>query len=138
MNIKRIVIYVIIVCIFFITAAQSVHAAVLELVTPTKTVSPTRPTGAPTQTSTTTPTPTQTPTTTLIPLPAITLIFPVTSPTPTETVTPTPLHDDGTPQPAGTGGISTLSPRFKLLAVLITLLWIILIGFAVFYIRQFR
>jgi hypothetical protein len=82
-------------------------------------------------------TPSDTPTTTLIPLPAITLIFPVSTPTPTATITPTPTASE-TPQPRENTGLNNLSPRFKLLAVLIALLWLILIGFAILFIRQYR
>jgi hypothetical protein len=138
MKIHRLTIYILIVCAFFFVVAIQAHAAVLYLVTQTVTLSPTGRTNTPSQTYTPTMTPSKTATTTLIPLPEITLIFPASTPTPTATITTTPAIADETPQPQGYTGLNYLSPRFRLLAVLIALLWLILIGFVIVFIRQFR
>jgi hypothetical protein len=81
---------------------------------------------------------TKTATTTLIPLPEITLIFPVSTPTPTATITPTLASPVETPQSLEQDGLKNLSPRFTLLAVLMAILWLILMGFVILYIRQFK
>jgi hypothetical protein len=76
-----------------------------------------------------------TPTTTLVPLPAITLIFPALTDTPTATFTPVSelLTDDSVNK-----GKTVIPPRFRLLAAIIIVLWLILAGFAVIFIRQAR
>jgi hypothetical protein len=138
MNIYRLTIFILIVCALFLVAARPVHAAMLYLVTQTVTPSPTGRTSTPSQTFTPTMTPSNTATTTLIPLPAITLIFPASTTTPTPTITTTPSIADETSHPQGTSGLNNLSARYRLLAVLIALLWLVLIGFAVLFIRQFK
>jgi hypothetical protein len=143
MKLSRITIYILLVYLFFINAAQPVHAEVLFLATQsgtpgTVTQSPTRVSSTQSQTSTPSATPTVTPTTTLIPLPEITLIFPVSTPTPTVTITPTPALPVETPNPVEAGRLKNLSPRFKLLAVLISALWLILMGFVILYVKQFK
>jgi hypothetical protein len=138
MNISRVMIYILIVCAFLVIAAQPVHAAISYLVTQTVTSLPTGRTSAQSQSNTPAMTPSKTATTTLIPLPAITLIFPASTPTPTATVTTTPASADATPQYQGNTRFNSLSPRYKLLAGLIALLWVILIGFVILFIRQYR
>lgn len=138
MNIIRVTACILLLCLLTITAAWPVHAAVANQITPPVTPSATGPTNSPTLTSSATLTPSNTATTTLIPLPAITLIFPVSTPSPTATLTSTPAFTAETPQPQGNSGLNNLSPRLKLLAVLIALLWLILIGFAIIFIRQFK
>ncbi len=138
MNLNRVPIYFLLLCALFIVAARPVHAASLYLITQSVTPSPTGPTNTPSQTDTPTLTPTETATTTLVPLPAITLIFPASTPTPTVTITSTPGPATETPEAQVDTGIDTISPRYKFLAVLIALLWVILIGFAVLFVRQFR
>jgi hypothetical protein len=124
-------------------AAQPVHAIVMYLATQsstpgTATQSPTSAASTPSQSYTPAMTPTKTATTTLIPLPEITLIFPVSTPTPTATITPTLASPVETPQSLEQGGLKNLSPRFTLLAVLMAILWLILMGFVILYIRQFK
>jgi hypothetical protein len=143
MNLNRLAIYIFITSSFCVLATKPVHAAQLYLPTQTATTgtvtpSPSGLTSTPSQTFTPTMVPSDTATTTLIPLPAITLIFPKSTATPTATITPTPGSETSTPQPAESSGLNNLSPRFKLLAFLIVLLWLILIGFSILYIRQFR
>jgi hypothetical protein len=143
MKIKRATIYLLLVCILIIAAAKPVHAAVQHLATQsgttgTVTQSPTGPSSTPPQTFTPTMTPSKTPTTTLIPLPAITLIFPASTITPTATTPSTPQPAFGTVQAEKNSGLNGLPPRFRLLAVLIVILWFILIGFSILFIRQFR
>jgi hypothetical protein len=100
--------------------------------------SPTRFTNTPAQSPTPSETPTITPTTTLIPLPAITLVFPAKTSTPTATITPVAASVTTTPQSSSTNGNSPLSPRYILLEVLVGCLWVILFIFAIAFIHQFR
>ncbi len=83
-------------------------------------------------------TPTGTATTTLVPLPEITLIFPAATPTPTSTSTILPSELTQTPQPVDNGTISHLSARIRFLIIVIAILWLILIGFVVFYVYQLK
>jgi hypothetical protein len=87
---------------------------------------------------TTSATPTGTATTTLIPLPEITLIFPIPSDTPTLTKTLFPVQLSQTPQPSENGVLDRLSIRFRYLITLLIILWVFLIGFAIIYVRQLR
>ncbi len=143
MIINRVTIYFLLVCVLLITGTQSIHAEVMYLptqsITPgTVTRSPTGPPLTPSHSSTPLMTPSMTATTTLIPLPEITLVFPASTPTPTVTITPTLLPYIETPKPVEEKGLNNLSPRVKLLVVLIAILWLILMGFAILYIRQFK
>jgi hypothetical protein len=94
--------------------------------------------GTPTDTSTYTTTPSDTPTTTLQPLPAITLIFPVSTETSTATITPKPIFITATSTPSAYGNFSSLPPRLTLLLVFLFILWIFLASFLIIYIRQFK
>jgi len=92
----------------------------------------------PTNTSTYTATPSDTPTTTLQPLPAITLIFPISTETSTPTITPKPIIFTATSTPSAYENLSSLPSRVTLLLILIFILWIILVGFLIIYVRQFK
>jgi hypothetical protein len=92
----------------------------------------------PTNTSTYTATPADTPTTTLQPLPVITLIFPISSETSTPTITPKPIYFTATSPPSAFENISSLPSRVTLLLILIFVLWIILAGFLIIYVQQFK
>jgi hypothetical protein len=94
--------------------------------------------GTPTHTLTPSATPSNTPTAPLLPLPAITLIFPVSTNTSTSTNTPRPTLFTQTPIPSNLNTLSVYSPRFTLLFILLFFLWIFLAGFLIIYIRQFR
>jgi hypothetical protein len=143
MKISRVTICILFICAILITTAQPIRAEILYQATQsgtpgTATQSSTGTSSTPSQTYTPTMTPSETATTTLIPLPEITLIFPVSTPSPTATMTLTPVSPVKTPQYSSEKGLKDLSPRYKLLAVLIAILWLILIGFIILYIRQFR
>lgn len=83
-------------------------------------------------------TPTETATTTLIPLPEITLIFPIPTNTPTPTRTPINSQLSQTPQSTDDTGVNHLSTRLRFLVAIIIVLWVFLMGFAIIYIRQLR
>ena len=122
------IIYLIIFFLLTIADGNGVHAATTS--TPTQ--------RTPSATETPTLTPSNTPTTTLMPLPAITLIFPASTTTGTPTITPVPPTATATPSPPSPADLATLSPRLKVLVVFVVLLWLILAGFAIIYIRQLR
>jgi hypothetical protein len=126
----------------FTLAGEPVHASVkyrsITIIYDKSTQTVTSIPGTPTHTPTTTSTPSVTPTTTLLPLPAITLIFPVSTSTSTATITPKITYFAPTPTPSDLSDSSTLSPRFTLLFVLLIFLWIFLAGFVIIYIRQFK
>ncbi len=82
--------------------------------------------------------PSLSPTTTLMPLPVITLIFPESTKTSTATVTPEAQIGTGTPALSGDNDLFRLSPRLKALSIVLVFLWLILVGFLIVYIRQFR
>jgi hypothetical protein len=92
----------------------------------------------PTNTSTYTATPADTPTTTLQPLPVITLIFPISTETSTPTITPKSIYFTATSTPSAFENLSSLPSRVTLLLILIFVLWIILAGFLIIYVRQFK
>jgi hypothetical protein len=92
----------------------------------------------PAQTFTPTSTPSLSPTTTLMPLPAITLIFPASTKTSTATGTPEAQIGTGTPALSGDNDLFRLSPRLKVLTIVLVFLWLILVGFLIVYLRQFR
>ncbi len=143
MKISMLTICILFICTIVLISVRPIHAEVLyqaaQSGTPgTATQRPTNTSGAPSQTYTAAMTPSNTATTTLIPLPEITLIFPVSTPSATATVTLTPASPVETQQFSEESGFRNLSPRYKLLAVLIVILWLILIGFTILYIRQFR
>lgn len=118
-----------------IAIVQPVHAAtVTGTVTQTQTGTP----GTPSLTNTPSPSLSETPTSTLLPLPAITLIFPESTSTSTATRTPRPIIVTQTPNPPEGVEITQLSPRIRILAILLIILWLFLTGFVILYIRQFR
>jgi hypothetical protein len=121
--------------VFIFLLAQPAYAAVYALVTGS--VSPS-PTIAPSSTYTPSATPTETPTTTLLPLPAITLNFPLQSSTPITTISPTTLSNPDTTKSSDRGEFTSLSPRLRLLAVILVILWLLLISFAIVFFRQFK
>jgi hypothetical protein len=88
--------------------------------------------------STHTATPADTPTTTLQPLPVITLIFPISTETSTPTITPKSIYFTATSTPSAFENLSSLPSRVTLLLILIFVLWIILAGFLIIYVRQFK
>jgi hypothetical protein len=113
-----------------LTSTPTIKRTATNTWPPTATFTPTGPTRTPTSTNTSTPTPT----TTLMPLPAITILFPIPTVTTTPsitlslTVTPTSLVEANQP--------STISMRLKLLIAVVLLLWVILAGFIIFYVRR--
>jgi hypothetical protein len=126
--------------IFLMAITQSVHAAIVTG-TPTAgtaTQIQTEMSGNPSQTYTPPASVLVTPTTTLLPLPAITLIFPASTSTSTVTETPKPIIVSQTPNPTQGVEFAKLSPRIRILAILLVLLWLVLAGFVVIYIRQFK
>jgi hypothetical protein len=131
--------------ITFIITTQPVHAAIQYLATVTAstgttTQTPTETSGTPelTFTPSTTPSITTTTTTTLIPLPAITLIFPASTNTSTVTITPVPVSITETPKPSAGDDLFPLAPRVRLLTIILVILWMLLGGFVIIYVRQFR
>jgi hypothetical protein len=104
----------------------------------TSSITPTVTSGTPSQTYTPTTTPSPSATTTLIPLPVVTLIFPKKTPTPSPTITPTVIHEVEENQKSQESKVNFSSPRFRLLSVLVIFLWLILAGFLIVYIRQFK
>jgi hypothetical protein len=104
----------------------------------TNTLTPTKTSGTPSSTFTPSSTPSNTPTTTLVPVPVITLIFPVSTNTPVATITPATNFINGTPTPLNTASTAQLSPRIKVLTIILVLLWLFLAGYLIIYIRQFR
>jgi hypothetical protein len=135
---RKITIPSLVFVVFAITImlGRSVHAAREEQVSASKT--PTSAQSTPTYSSTPSLTPSETPTTTLMPLPEITLIFPLMTATSTSSKTPQPPAISATPIPATEELIFPLSPRLRILAILVILLWIFLAGFSVIFIRQLR
>lgn len=131
----RIVAFVLLSCAVFFLLAQPVNAAVIALVTGS--VSPS-PTNVPTSTFTPSATPTLTPTTTLVPLPAITLIFPAQTSTPITTMAPTYVSILNTTNLSDRVEFTNLSPRLRLIAVILVFLWLLLVGFAIIFLRQFK
>ena len=131
----RIEIFVLISGVFIFLLAQPVNAAVYALVTGS--VSPS-PTNAPSLTYTPSSTPTETPTTTLVPLPAITLNFPVQTNVPIATISPTTFSNLDTTKSSDRGEFTSLSPRLRLLAVILVFLWLLMTGFAIVFFRQFK
>jgi hypothetical protein len=102
------------------------------------TQTPTGTSGTPSQTFTPSVTPTPSATTTLMPLPAITLIFPVKTGTPSPTKTPIPVITTETVEASEGGKFINSSPRMRLLAIILVFLWVILAGFLIVFIRQFK
>jgi hypothetical protein len=112
---------------------------VTESTTPSQnTQSPTGTSSTPSQTFTPSSTPTETPTTTLVPLPALTLVFPAPTNTPEATLTPAIVSNADAAKPSEDGEVAKLSPRLRILAILLVFLWLFLVGFVIIYIRQFR
>ena len=101
------------------------------------TPSATAPTG-PTQTITPAYTPSQTPTTTLMPLPAITLIFPAYTATTTVTANPQSSSISDTNTSQDNSDRSVYSQRLKLLIIVVIILWVVLALFLVIYFRQVK
>lgn len=127
------------------TTSTSVSTTITQ--TPTSTPGPTNtqtlsipagPTSTQTQTNTPAPTSTNTPTTTLMPLPDVTLIFPIA------TGTQTPSQALFTQTPIGTPGMESgakdesLPPRYTILSIIIIFLWILLAGYMVVFLKHFR
>ena len=138
-----ILIYILLLCASHIVAVQPVQAAVMYLVTVSATSSanlqsPTSISTAPVQTYTPSLSPTQTPTTTLVPLPVITLIFPAPTNTARATATPVHIFNIDNTKPSGEVNLFKLSPRMMVLVIVVVCLWILLVGFAIFFIRQFK
>ncbi len=124
-------------CVLVFVAGHTAQAAVMAQIAGTSTNAPSSATATPAVTETPSPSPSVTATTTLVPLPAITLIFPAPTETTTPTVTPLPVAGTQTPKPTDSATVS-LSPRIRLLIGLIIVLWLFLAGFVIIYIRQFR
>ncbi len=138
MNRIIVTVFLLLSCIAAFIAGHSAQAAVNAQAAGSGTPTPTATAGTPVDTATATPVPSETATTTLMPLPAITLIFPAPSETSTPAATPVPIVGTQTPNPAGGLTISPLSPHIRLLVGLIIVLWLILAGFVVVYLRQVR
>ena len=78
------------------------------------------------------------PTTTLMPLPAITLIFPAVTSTPTATITPDAHTIKQTPASGLSEGDMNLPPRIKVLNIAVIIIWLLLAGFMIMLVRHFR
>lgn len=117
-----------------IAVAQPVKASDVHQVAGTQ--SPTKTVGTPPSTPTPTTTPSPTPTTTLMPLPVVTLIFPVITNTPTATISPQLFQGTVPSEPPTNGQKAPISPRIRVLGIILLILWLILAGFIVIYIRQ--
>jgi len=100
-------------------------------------VSQTQPliTSTPSNTYTPSATPSPTSTTTLMPMPPITLTFPASTKTSTATMTPQLIIGTPTGSLAGSQD-ATISPRLRILVIILVILWLFLAGFLVIYIRQ--
>lgn len=116
------------------TMTETLFAAPTGTVTP-----PTPPTLTPSPGFTPTPTDTltPTPTTTLEPLPEITLLFPVFSPTATATRTPEPTERAATQAAEAQAAREPLPRDVQWVGFLVILLWLLLGGFLVAFIRYF-
>ncbi|MGE5224235.1 MAG: hypothetical protein ACM3PY_17495, partial [Omnitrophica WOR_2 bacterium] len=98
-------------------------------VTITYTASP-----SPTVTQTNTPTPTHT--ATLLPLPRLTLLFPILSPTSSPTASPTSTSAPGSGILGASPGGAPAQPKVGLLGGLIVGIWLLLGGFLFVYLRR--
>jgi len=129
-----------IVCSLFVISPQTVSNPFFDLRTTPGGLfqTPTGMSGLQSQTNTPTDTPTITPTTTLIPLPAITLIFPAHTTTPEITQIPTPVISTATQIPDTENIFDSDYPRVRLLIIVLGLLWLILVSYLIIYIRHFR
>lgn len=156
-------IVLIILWVFFVQGTHLIRASTLQLNTSTPTSSlpsqtptatsgtpaqtytpfsassqtPTATSGTPSQTYTPTSTASPTPTTTLEPLPAFTLIFPAVTDTSIPTITPVPAAATGTSHPPLSDG-QRISPRITVASIILVVLWLILAGFLILFIRQFK
>jgi len=136
-------IYILLICVLLATGPQPniFSAQDLTSVTPTSSLTlqtPTGTSGTPSQTRTPSATPSVTPTTTLMPLPAITLIYPPSTSTSIPTETPMPDVEIQNTNASTNGEILSVSPRIRLLSVVLVILWLILACFLVIYIKQFK
>jgi hypothetical protein len=116
------------------TITETLFAAPTGTVTP-----PTPPTLTPSPGFTPTPTDTltPTPTTTLKPLPELTLLFPVFTPTATATRTPEPTERAATQAAEAQAAREPLPRDVQWVGFLVILLWVLLGGFLVAFIRYF-
>ena len=135
--------FILLISIFIVASPQSLSNLAVDLstVTPTNnplTQTPTNTASTPSQTYTPSLTPTLTATTTLMPLPEITLNFPVATSTPTITASSLNATLAVTPAPSEVVEGQDLSARIKFLSVVLVILWLILAGFLVIYIRQLK
>jgi len=105
--------------------------------TTTQTLPP-GPTNTQTQTYTPGPTSTSTPTTTLMPLPAVTLIFPFVTETLTPAKEPNSTIPAGTPDAASMADDEKIPPRFRILSIVLIFLWLLLVGYLVVFLKHFR
>ena len=142
-NSLNISMYMLIVYVLVLAGPQQINHSFMDLTTVIPTgggisQTPTVPSSPPAQTYTPSGTPSITPTTTLMPLPAITLIFPAPTDTSIVTRTPKPALETPTPSPSDGSLIESVSPRMKVLSIILVIIWIILACFLVLYIRQFR
>lgn len=136
-------IYFLLICVLLATGQQpNIYSAQdLASATPTGSLTPQTPTGTsgtPSQTYTPSVTPSVTPTTTLMPLPAITLIYPPSTTTSIPTETPKPDSEIQNTKALTNGDILSESPRLRVLSIVLVILWLILAGFLVVYIKQFK
>ena len=132
-----------IVCSLLLAGPQPILNSFFDLTTGTPTggifsQTPTGTSSTPSQTYTPTITPSTTPTTTLMPLPAITLIFPAPTIYSTPTKTPIPALGTHTPNYSEVSKSESVPPRTKVLSIIIVIIWLFLACFSVIYIRQFR
>jgi hypothetical protein len=116
------------------TITETLFAAPSGTVTP-----PTPPTLTPSPGFTPTPTDTltPTPTTTLEPLPELTLLFPVFTPTATSTRTPEPTERAATQAAEARAAREPIPRDVQWVGFLVILLWLLLGGFLVAFIRYF-
>jgi hypothetical protein len=73
-----------------------------------------------------------------VPLPAITLIFPAFTSTSNATVTPVPVSITDAVKPSDEVELTRLSPRIRVLVILLVCLWLLLVGFVIIYIHQLK
>ena len=114
-------------------------AGTLEATVSPTVVGPTPPTLTPSPgfTSTATITLSPTPTETLEPLPEITLLFPVFTPTSTSTPTPEPAILEATLAAETAAQRQPLPPDVLWVGFVIVLLWLLLAGFLIAFLRHF-
>jgi hypothetical protein len=135
--------YLLIVCVFAIARPLPIMDSSYDLTAATPTIgsssqTPTATSSTPSQTDTPTVTPSITPTTTLMPLPAITLVFPAPTITSSAITTPDTVQRTQTPNLTDESINKSISPRMKVITIALAFMWLFLAVFVIIYIRQFK